>query len=433
VSPDLIEEEEYINGVSTPSVKQKVPEDETANQSLNSAATPQQPRLPTAFLPTSVLKKMHSEKPRESPTAVQQPEGADKSPHGNGHDAPFNDLLVNSVRSPKPSPRESHHLSDHTLSAFDNLSLAGQLNLSNLDGEDGLFHNSAPATPRHSINTGNHVPPPLPPHSQSAPSTPEHKFRADPPPIHHVNLQPPGLNMQNSHLNKTNQPLMVPSAFHAPVTVKHGKANDFGAIGSGIRQKGVRENEPHEQVVNHQSSMDEIDRLRGVADPRLAPGNGVLRNTNSRNIHSPDTTSIPTLSNHSIRGQMQNNCLPPGQAQPSQQQQLLQAQRMAQIHQAQLHQQQKLQQIANQAKIMQQQKQQQSGIQGKLPSGVRPLLPDPENNTNSLQQKRSADQTIYQQQQRQQIQAYHQERPRHSRLLRDSVIMAVTFLTRTLK
>lgn len=321
---------------------------------------------------------------RESPVTVQQQQSPEKSPLVNGHhDSSFSDLLVNSVRSPKPSSRESRDSSEHSLSAFDNLSLAGQLNLTNMDDNDMPFH-SAPPTPRHSLNQHQM----LPAHSSSAPNTPDNRFRVEPPAIHRVNMQPPGLG---AFTKPPTQTLMAPSAFQPPKqqqqqqSQQQSKSNDFGAIGSGIPKGGMRENEMHgsHDSLNHLNNNNNIDAAgagggerRGFADPRLAPGNGVIRNPRN-SMHSPVNGGINSnvsapLSN-ALRSQLQSNSLPQQQnqsQQPSQQQQLLHTQRMAQIHQAQLHQQQKLQQIANQAKMMQQQKQQ--GGANNIP-GIKPF------------------------------------------------------------
>ena len=73
-SPDIFQQEEFedvkdINTpIATPNIRPLSGPERTLtgahslNSSFGSSATPQLQRLPTAFLPTSVLKKMHSEK-----------------------------------------------------------------------------------------------------------------------------------------------------------------------------------------------------------------------------------------------------------------------------------------------------------------------------------------------------------------------------------
>lgn len=230
------------------------------------------------------------------------------------------------------------------------------------------FH-SAPPTPHN--QTFSHK---LEAASVSAPGTPGNRQNTDPPEVNRLYMKAPGYrggsltdlsngsrdsafeSVKNSPLSP--EPfLMSPSAFQ---TIEKPSSKSLGAIGSGVPQRS-QESSILESLT-HLNIGDNRPQNHS-ANPRLAPGNGAgLRPTRT----AADSPSAPVsslinplqqLANQQQHHNQQSNAH--SQA-PSQQQQLLQAQRRAQIQQAQLLQQQKLREIANQANTS---SQNQAGIQ----------------------------------------------------------------------
>ena len=138
-----------------------------------------------------------------------------------------------------------------------------------------------------------------------------------------MSAHPPGLSDKG---------LLAPSAFKA-VGSNSSSNNDLGAIGSGVPTSSDKDKSAYNSFVDQlgKIQLDRTSPRQLPADPKLAPGNRSYshRELETRQHEAPHSGMVP-----------------PRARPPSQQQQLLQAQRMAQIQQAQLLQQQKLQEIA---------------------------------------------------------------------------------------
>lgn len=348
--------------------------------SLNMSVDAEQKKIPKGFLPTSVLKKMHNEK-RASPVPANQP---DVSMVEIQKTSSYPDLLSETMRAAKVSQDVNSNM-ERLASDYNQLNVTPDRSMKYLHNPDeSLPFHSAPPTPRQNMYPLTA----MAQHSVSAPGTPEHRLHTDPP---HVQR----LSAFTSPRGKESR-LIAPSAFQ---TIK----TDIGVIGSGKPNVEVELKTASQLVRNEQTRS-----LPNNLDQRLAPGSGLIRSNLSNNSVNPNLAP-----GHPLKSHMQSTPLSKqqGPQQPlSQQQQLLEAQRLAQIHQAQLLQQQKLQQIANEAnqKLLQQQKQ--NGVTGGV-GGVRPLLPDPETSTlPQTQATRGEPQSrSYQQQQHQQIQAFYQQ------------------------
>lgn len=389
-NPTLETKIELLNPDEKPNVIPAEEETMRYDNSTVNESVQEQKRIQTAFTPTSVLKKLHNEKQRESPIPMAQlpPDVSFVEPKKSNI---YPDLLNNSIDVGQL------RISDES-KQYDNFMTTPNRS-SNL-----LFH-SAPVTPRNQLNLA----PGAPPHSISVPTTPD-RFHNEPPPIHRMTAQPtrlsPGSSGSAFTPTKTHDSVLIP-----PSAFLSSKTKDIptgvGVIGSGAPQRSNTD--------LHRFSSDNLDRHRGFADPRLAPGNGASRST--RPFNDTPSQGDPSLApGNPLRTNLHSTPMPQHQGMPqSQQQQLLHAQRMAQIQQAQMQQQQKLQQIANQAnhQKLQQLQQHMQGKQFPGSSGVGPLLPDPDatNQQQRQQELRNAgEQRLHQQQQqRQQIQAYQQQ------------------------
>ncbi|XP_065664108.1 uncharacterized protein LOC100200187 isoform X2 [Hydra vulgaris] len=311
----------------------------------------------TQFMPTSVLKKLHSEKSLEgNDSMITHPDHSVINLSSNYPDV---------VSSVKNNPIESEL--DQLLSTPDRSSFK------TLAKDSSVFYHSLPATPQQL--------PTLASHSISAPGTPGHRDNNDPPPVHRFPIA-------NSKLADTYQSLLQtsPSAFDPINTNKNPRV---GVIGSRpVKDSALESLAPYN------------DSSRGFADPRLAPGNNSARSLSSSVSNTNNISQLSSSTKPPFRHPVMQST--PSNAPQSQQQQLLHAQRMAQIQQAQLHQQQKLQQIVQQAN---QQKLKQTEQEKQFPVGIRPLLPDPE----PFSQHRHPADSRYQQQQQEQIQLFRQK------------------------
>ena len=189
-----------------------------------------------------------------------------------------------------------------------------------IDGPNNVPIQSAPVTPRHDPMMSNM---PLPPHSISAPGTPDRRMEGGPPLIQRLTDRPPSMH-QVEHsafappMGKGREPqLLAPSAFQAA-----RGPSPVGVIGSGMRANNMRDVEQQMQNVSLQNRNEGFERERGMADPRLAPGNGARRNAGADPSLAPGypTSRGPT----SQPGQMSQNQL-------MLQQQMLDAHRQAQL------------------------------------------------------------------------------------------------------
>lgn len=209
------------------------------------------------------------------------------------------------------------------------------------------FH-SAPSTPRQKIGNVNEHDTSV---SVSAPGTPDHRNILDTPTINRYPIPDHRSSdtLTASHdsafesikAGKTETVLMTPSAFQS---TEKSSQKSVGVIGSGVPHKSSEQLDIMEKLdLNDRSSPRQVG-----ANPKLAPGNGASLRS-SRPLDSPSGPN-PLLLNplqQLVNQQQVASAL--AQHPPSQQQQLLQAQRRAQIQQAQLLQQQKLREIAKQA------------------------------------------------------------------------------------
>ena len=179
------------------------------------------------------------------------------------------------------------------------------------------FH-SAPVTPKNHfpiVSQSSIV-------SASAPGTPA-KNEIIPPMVKRVTV---------SSLENKDTVLLAPSAFKTVNGSNSSSRSDLGVIGSGLRQDNCTDRSAYNKFVDQIGKIQLGERTSPrqlPADPKLAPGN---RSFDLRNIENQMQENVSRTS-------------PVPQPQ-SQQQQLLQNQRMATIQQAQLLQQQKLQEIA---------------------------------------------------------------------------------------
>ncbi|XP_057294863.1 eukaryotic translation initiation factor 4E transporter-like isoform X1 [Hydractinia symbiolongicarpus] len=353
--------------------------DADKSSTLNQGSAPPK-RMSTAFTPTSVLKKIYNEKQRESPIPYQQ----DVSFSESNKNTTYEEIFTQSVHSQQTKlskmPKDAAPTTPER-------SVSGVVHGFN----ESMFH-SAPTTPKQHLNLM--LSSPGQNHSQSVPNTPDHYHQAEPPSLHRV-IQPPGMTSKNhseqngSAFTPTKPTLLAPSDFQGPIQDR--TKGDVGVIGSGI---------PKPQ--NDFDTRTNFRETRGVADPRLAPGNGATRSGRSF-IATPNDPSLAP--GNPLRPLIQSTPMPPQQhMHQSQQRQLLQSQ----IQQKQLIQQQKLRQIAqqaNQQKLLLQQSKQNKMLPNA--SAVRPLLPDPDGSGKFP--RSTAEHNASQQQQQQQILAYQQQ------------------------
>ena len=294
---------------------------------------------------------------RSSPVPTSQNQGPDVSLvhiQNNSH----SDLLSETVRATKGSLMSSTDGSmEHLNAKYKQLNVTPDRSMKYLHhSEESLPFHSAPATPRQTLYPLSAM---VTQHSASAPGTPEHRLQNDPPLVQR-------LSAFTSPRGKESQ-LLVPSAFQATMKSASNK-NDVGVIGSGKPNIESELKTASQLVRNEQTRIPPSNNL----DQRLAPGSGMVRSNMSVNTnHAPGhllKSPFPSALGYPLKSHHQSTPRPSKhQGQPlSQQQQLLEAQRMAQIHQAQLLQQQKLQQIASEAnqKLLQQQKQ--NGLTGAI-------------------------------------------------------------------
>eukprot|EP00111_Clytia_hemisphaerica_P011414 TCONS_00033427-protein len=327
------------------------------------------------FTPTSVLKKMHKEKKGDGEFESQNPDVSIVSVQNNGK---YPDVLPDQVKK-QDRQSEKVNLEDQFLEAIvttpDRFKWQNDTEVSRLMP----FH-SAPVTPKNHFPTvaqTNVV-------SASAPGTPD-RHPLNPPQVKRMSAHPPGLSDKG---------LLAPSAFKA-VGSNSSSNNDLGAIGSGAPTPSDKDKSAYNTFVDQlgKIQLDRTSPRQLPADPKLAPGN-----------RSFSHRELETRQNEVPHGGM----IPPRARPPSQQQQLLQAQRMAQIQQAQLLQQQKLQEIAKLGKQGSNLPQSQGPV-----SNIRQLLPDPEQNDNPQMQHpadtRRSPYLQQQQQQQQQILAFQQQ------------------------
>lgn len=266
------------------------------------------------------------------------------------------DLLSETVRATKgPLMSSTDGSMEHLNAKYKQLNVTPERSMKYLHhNEESLPFHSAPATPRQTLYPISAM---ITQHSASAPGTPEHRLQNDPP---HVQR----LSAFTSPRGKESQ-LLIPSAFQANMKSASNK-NDVGVIGSGKPNIESELKTASQLVRNEQTRIPPSNSL----DQRLVPGSGTVRSNMSVNSNlAPFLKSpFPSALRYPVKSHHQSTPMPlKHQAQPlSQQQQLLEAQRMAQIHQAQLLQQQKLQQIASEAnqKLLQQQKQ--NGLTGAI-------------------------------------------------------------------
>lgn len=170
------------------------------------------------------------------------------------------------------------------------------------------FH-SAPVTPKNHfpiVSQSGIV-------SASAPGTPA-RDEINPPIVKRVTV---------SSLENKDEALLAPSAFKTVNGSNSSSRSDLGIIGSGLRQENTAAYNKFVDQIGKMQVGERTSPRQLPAGPNLAPGN---RSFDLRNIENQMQEDTP-------RSQ-------------SQQQKLLQNQRMAQIQQAQLLQQQKLQEIA---------------------------------------------------------------------------------------
>ena len=174
------------------------------------------------------------------------------------------------------------------------------------------FH-SAPVTPK------NHHPVVSQPGivSASAPGTPA-RDEINPPMVKRVTV---------SSLENKDAALLAPSAFKTVNGSNSSSRSDLGIIGSGLRQENTAAYNKFVDQIGKMQLEERTSPRQLPADPNLAPGNRSFDHRNIENQMQEDGSHMPPRSQ-------------------SQQQKLLQNQRMAQIQQAQLLQQQKLQEIA---------------------------------------------------------------------------------------
>jgi len=355
-----------ISGSNTP---------KTPTQFRSSMSSPSMSAKKTpvnAFTPTSVLKKMHSEKKEEFKT--ENPDVSMVSVQSNGS---FPDVL--------PDQAKTHNSEKRNLDSqfIDAAFTPDRLPPKDDEVSKYMPFHSAPVTPKNHFSavSSNTI-------SASAPGSPsQHQNGLEPPFVHRLTVQPPGFNDQKDDV------LQPPSAFKA-VNSSSSSNNDLGAIGSGSRHG---DKDAYNKFVNQLGQMhlgsERISPRQIGADPKLAPGNGARHPESGRNA------PVDPLKMNQHSGKPQ-----------SQQQQLLQAQRMVQIQQAQLLQQQKLQEIAK------------LGRQGNMPkqdgpNSFSPLLPDPEKMNGVSNQQMPRRPPLYQHQQHQQVLAYQQQQQQQQQQL----------------
>lgn len=349
------------------------PKSQPISTHMHSSTGPSsQPRKQTnAFTPTSVLKKMHKGKKDEGQSS--HPDVSNVNFQSNGK---YPDILPDQAKKQQKQNNEKVNLNSQFLEAAvtpDRFKLNNDPEVSKL-----MPFNSAPVTPK------NHYPVITEPHfiSASAPGTPNNRSETNPPLVKRVTV---------SSLENKDAVLLAPSAFKTVNGSNSSSRSDLGVIGSGIRQEII-------DTTAYNNFVDQIGKLQVrekaasprqlPANPKLAPGNRSFELRNIENqMHEDSGSRMP----HAPRPQ-------------SQQQQLLQNQRMAQIQQAQLLQQQKLQEIAKLGK----QDNVNDSHKGHS-SNISHLLSDPENNDSQAMHYGNRRSPIFQQQQQQQYLNFQQQ------------------------
>ena len=187
---------------------------------------------------------------------------------------------------------------------------------------------------RHGVTPKNHYPVVSQPGivSASAPGTPA-RDEINPPMVKRVTV---------SSLENKDAALLAPSAFKTVNGSNSSSRSDLGIIGSGLRQENTAAYNKFVDQIGKMQLEERTSPRQLPADPNLAPGNRSFDHRNIENQMQEDGSHMPPRSQ-------------------SQQQKLLQNQRMAQIQQAQLLQQQnckKLQSLENKTLLIQMNQQQ---------------------------------------------------------------------------